>query len=103
MTTEEPQVRKPRRRRRRRRRGGGQAGGDGAASEAAEPKRAPAPPEWQWRTFPVLFAFALGVLVMGIAWPLPGIGVTFFFLGLGGVAFGLAHILTRTIIARRRR
>ncbi|MGB2694459.1 MAG: hypothetical protein WBD55_04630, partial [Dehalococcoidia bacterium] len=99
-TDEETQVRK-RRRRRRGRRGG--AGARREPAQAAETAEGPSSLGWEWRTFPVFFAFAAGLLLMGIAWPIPGIGATLFFAGIGGVAYGVAHILTRTIIARRRR
>ncbi len=102
MIVPEEQVRR-KRRRRRRRRGGGGGGGGGEPERAVEEKgRRAEVPDWQWRTFPVLFAFVLGMLVMAFAFSLPGIGVAFFFIAIGGVAFGLAHILTRQIIARRR-
>ena len=95
----EEQVR--RKRRRRRRRGGG--GGGGGESQPAEAEAPPALPDWQWRAFPVFFAFAVGMLVMGIVAPLPGISFAAFVISLAGVAFGLAHIVTRRFIARRRR
>ena len=64
----------------------------------------PQPPDWQWRTFPVFFALVLGLFVMGLAVPgLPALSMVLFFASLAGVAFGLAHIVTRTFIARRRR
>ncbi len=89
-----------RRRRRRRRRGGG--GGEVSPAQEEAPTRPP-PPDWQWRTFPVFFAFVLGLFVMGLAVADPILSVVLFFVSLAGVAFGLAHIVTRTIIARRRR
>ena len=58
-------------------------------------------PEWNWRTFPVFFAFVAGIVVMGIvANTLLGL---IFFGGLFGLAYGAAHILTRIWLARRRR
>ena len=95
-----------RRRRRRGRRGGRDAAprereAAGLASAGAKP--GPAPPSWQWRTFPVFFAFALGIVIMWLAFAAPGLSVVVFFVGLFGVAFGLAHIVTRAIVARRRR
>lgn len=57
-------------------------------------------PEWNWRTFPVFFAFALGIVIMGFAAPTPL--ALIFFGGLFGLAFGVAHILTRMWITRRR-
>ena len=58
--------------------------------------------QWNWRTFPVIFAFVAGVVIMGLATAEPRFFAVFFFAGLFGVAFGLAHIVTRVIIARRR-
>ncbi len=59
-------------------------------------------PEWNWRTFPVFFAFILGVVIMGIAIASPALGLVFFFGGLFGLAYGASHILTRLWVARRR-
>ena len=59
-------------------------------------------PEWNWRTFPVFFAFILGVVIMGIAIASPALGLVFFFGGLFGLAYGAAHILTRLWVGRRR-
>lgn len=51
---------------------------------------------WQWRSFPVFFAFVCGAFVMGL---LNGatnpVGLVFFYIILFGVAFGAAHIVTR--------
>lgn len=91
-----------RRRRRRRRRRGGAGGGEVSPTQAEAPTRPP-PPDWQWRTFPVFFAFVLGLFVMGLAVADPILSVVLFFASLAGVAYGLAHFVTRTIIARRRR
>ena len=44
-------------------------------------------PEWNWRTFPVFFAFILGVVIMGIAIASPALGLVFFFGGLLVLAF----------------
>ncbi len=66
-------------------------------SEARQPLA-----QWNWRTFPVIFAFVVGVVIMGLATAEPTLFAVFFFAGLFGVAFGLAHIVTRVIIARRR-
>lgn len=69
----------------------------------AQPKPAPRSfPEWNWRTFPVFFAFILGVVIMGIAIASPALGLVFFFGGLFGLAYGAAHILTRLWVGRRR-
>src|SRR3990172_8400351 len=69
-------------------------------------RQVPAPPSastgWQWRTFPVFFAFVCGVFIAGLA---AGIGNTpfsiLFLASLAGMGFGLAHILTRQIALRR--
>jgi hypothetical protein len=95
-----------RRRRRRRGRGGGAGSVVPAEREAearAQAKGAAPPPNWQWRTFPVLFAFVLGIVIMGLAVADPVMSAVLFFAALFGVAFGLAHIVTRAIVARRRR
>ena len=63
----------------------------------------PAMPEWNWKTFPVFFAFAVGVVIMGIVADAPPLGTWLFILGLLGVSFGVAHIATRAWIAKRRR
>ena len=66
----------------------------------------PAPrsfPEWNWRTFPVFFAFILGVVIMGLVaglYPDTLLGI-FFFGGLFGLAYGSAHILARFWAKRR--
>jgi predicted lipid-binding transport protein (Tim44 family) len=59
-------------------------------------------PEWQWRTIPVLFAFACGAFVMGLFATSP-LGVILFYLSLFGVAAGSAHIVTRAFVERRLR
>ena len=69
----------------------------------AQPKPSPRSfPEWNWRTFPVFFAFILGVVIMGIAIASPALGLVFFFGGLFGLAYGVAHILARLWVGRRR-
>lgn len=57
-------------------------------------------PEWNWRTFPVFFAFVTGIVIMGLVAPTP-LGLIFFG-GLFGLAYGLAHILTRMWVSRRK-
>ncbi len=93
-----------RRRRRRTRRG------DEGAKTTYQPRETPAPrpkaptrelPEWNWRTFPVFFAFIVGVVLMGLAIAVPVLGLIFFIGGLVGLAFGVAHILTRLWVTRR--
>jgi hypothetical protein len=69
--------------------------------EAPAPDQ-PAPPDWQWRTFPVLFAFAVGAFSLAlVALVIRGSFLTLFYVALFGVAFGLAHIVTRTVVRRR--
>jgi hypothetical protein len=94
MATTEGAGRK--RRRRRGRRGGGRGS---AAAPASQPDRAA--PEWQWRTFPVFFAFSIGLVVMGL-FVNTQIALAVFIAGLFGLAFGIAHIATRAITTRRR-
>ncbi len=97
-----------RRRRTRRRDSHGierQATGQDASERASYARRPEARHplvQWNWRTFPVLFAFVTGVVLMGLATVAEPFFFVFFFAGLFGVAFGLAHIVTRVIIARRR-
>ncbi|MCH8025289.1 MAG: hypothetical protein IH866_00715 [Chloroflexi bacterium] len=99
-----------RRRRRSRRRGSHaierQVAGQGAterASRARRPEARQPLAQWNWRTFPVLFAFVAGVVLMGFAAMVgPTLFAVVFFAGLFGVAFCLAHIVTRVIIAGRR-
>jgi cell division protein FtsW (lipid II flippase) len=100
-----PEERSGRKRRRSRRRRGGGGGAPEETGEATKTagRKAPSLPDWNWRTFPVFFAFALGVFLMGLLGALPDVGPALFFISLGGVAFGLAHILTRQVIARWRR
>lgn len=91
------------RRRRRRRRGRGESTGEsGPAAETKRPAQ-PAMPDWKFISFPVFFAFVLGIVVMGVVVTDPLMGVVFFIGGLGAVAFGVAHIITRRWIANRRR
>lgn len=108
----EDQKRKKRRRGRRRgsRRGAGAAEAAGRTDEAPAPAPTPTPTpaphlEWQWRTFPVFFAFVCGGLLILLIGPKPNTDLysVLFFVYLGAVAFGLAHMATRLFIARRRR
>lgn len=92
MVAEEDVERK--RRRRRRRRGGG-------SPQAAPPTRQGVLSQWEWRTFPVFFAFSVGMVVMGLL-VTTEIALVVFIAGLFGVAFGIAHIATRAIVAWRR-
>ena len=91
MVGEEPVAHK-RRRRRRRGRGGG-----------ATP---PAPPARElpgWLTYSVVLAFAIGIIVMGVAYNTP-LRFPVFVIGLLGLGFALSHLaITRLIASRRRR
>ena len=80
----------PKKRRRRR---------PGAAAQQAEGQPTLG---WEWRTFPVFFAFATGLFVMGLVMGTI-VGVILFYLALMGMAFGLAHIFTRWLAVRRAR
>ncbi len=90
---------------RRRRRRKGRAQKESPAYQQQAPKTPPKVqarllPEWNWRTFPVFFAFVAGIVIMGlVANTLLGL---IFFGGLFGLAYGVAHILTRMWVTRRR-
>ena len=106
----EQQNRRRRRRSRRRDRAGTERqpsppqGVDERASYARRPEARQTLAQWQWRTFPVIFAFATGAVLMGFAaMAEPTLFAVFFFAGLFAVAFGLAHIVTRVIVAGRRK
>lgn len=88
----------PRRRRRRRgRRGGGATRPrEAVARESATTHTEEEP--WQWRTFPVFFAFAVGALVMGLLiWIAPGAFYIFFISALFLSVFGVAHYFGRSL------
>ena len=94
---------RPRKRQRRRRRGRGGAGSEAAESSAPADQVQPAKRDWQWRTFPVFVAFAAGIVLMGLVAAGEFLGPVVFFAGVFGLAYGAAHVITRTLIARRRR
>jgi membrane associated rhomboid family serine protease len=59
---------------------------------------------WRWRSFPVFFAFVCGAFVMGLLNGVTNpVGAVFFYLALFGVAFGAAHMVTRSLAERRMR
>ena len=59
---------------------------------------------WQWRSFPVFFAFVCGAFLMGLLNGVTNpIGQVFFYASLFGVAFGAAHMATRWLAERRMR
>jgi hypothetical protein len=59
-------------------------------------------PDWKWFTFPVFVAFAAGIVFMGLVRNGQFLGPVVYTAGLVGLAFGLAHLLTRLWLARRR-
>ena len=83
---------------RRRRRRRGKRAGESRPPETATAKPAPAPEApWQWRTFPVGFAFALGALVMGmLTWIAPGAFYIFLVTAVLLSVFGVAHYFGRS-------
>jgi len=99
----EPQAVRRRRRGRRRREG---ARTETAASQP-EPKRetrAEEPAAWRWLTFPVYFAFVAGAFVILLVAPRPNTSLytVLFLVFLGATLYGIAHMATRWLIARRR-
>jgi hypothetical protein len=70
----------------------------GAEASADQPRGT-----WQWRTFPVAFAFALGALVFAVLAGVTGAFGLWFFVALFGVSFGVAHMITRSLRAYRDR
>lgn len=68
-----------------------------------EPLRQARPlPHWKWFTFPVFVAFTAGIVFMGLIRNGQFLGPVVYTAGLVGFAFGLAHLLTRLWLARRR-
>ena len=59
-------------------------------------------PQWQWRTFPVFAAFALGIVVMGL-FASTALALPVFFIGLFLLMLSIAHIVRLQIVANRRR
>ena len=65
------------------------------------PETGPSPPsEWRWWTFPVFFAFVVGVLV-GILVAFSPLVFIIFYASLFAVVFGAVHLITRRIVRRR--
>lgn len=62
---------------------------------------APPPSEWRWWTFPVFFAFAVGLL-LGILVAFSPLVFVIFYVSLFAVVFGAVHLITRRIVQRRR-
>ncbi len=50
----------------------------------------------------MFFAFAAGMLIMRLFVEVPGLSAALIILSLLGVGYGIAHILTRAVIERRR-
>lgn len=83
---------------RHRRRRRGKRAGESRALETptAKPAREPEAP-WEWRTFPVGFAFALGALLMGmLVWTAPGAFYIFLVTAVFLSVFGVAHFFGRS-------
>jgi uncharacterized MAPEG superfamily protein len=59
-------------------------------------------PQWQWRTFPVFAAFALGIVVMGL-FASSAFALAVFFIGLFCLMLSIAHAVRLQIVASRRR
>lgn len=82
-----------RRQKRRNRRGSGAS----VASVTAESTRTAEAP-WDWRTFPVFFAFATGALLMGaLVWIVPGAFYVFLVTALFLTIFGVMHFFGRSL------
>ena len=84
---------------RRRRRRRGRRVSEGGAHQAAPPRREAS---WQWSTFPVFFAFAIGALVMGLLVLIAP--AAFNVLLIGAVfltVFGVLHFFGRSLRAYR--
>lgn len=83
-------------RRKRRRRGRRAGSGPAEVETIAAPLRAVDEP-WQWRTFPVFFAFALGALLMGmLIWIAPSAFYIFLVTAVFLSVFGVAHLFGRS-------
>lgn len=58
--------------------------------------------KWNWISFPVFFAFTLGMFVAALLFALGYAGwFAAFAIGLFGLSFGAAHMITRPIARRR--
>ena len=85
---------------RRRRRRRGRRVSEGGAHQAAPPLRREA--SWQWSTFPVFFAFAIGALVMGLLVLMAPAAFTVFLISAVFLTvFGIAHFFSRSLRAYR--
>ena len=85
-------------RRRRRRRGRRSGKRRPRETTVVQPRQAP----WQWGTFPVLFAFAIGALVMGVLVLIAPGAFTVFLVGAVFLCvFGVAHFFGRSLRAYR--
>jgi hypothetical protein len=61
-------------------------------------------PQWRWRTFPVFFAFVIGLLVASMINGAPNneFAAIVQILALLGVGYGLAHLFVTNIIVAGR-
>ncbi|MEX0750185.1 MAG: hypothetical protein WD359_05190 [Dehalococcoidia bacterium] len=61
-------------------------------------------PDWRWRTFPVFFAFFVGMLVMAVLNGAPDnqLAAIAQFVVLAALSYGLARIVVRKLLMERR-
>jgi len=67
------------------------------------PETSPSPPQssdWRWWTFPVFFAFVVGLL-LGILVAFSPLAFIIFYVSLFAVVFGAVHLITRRIVRWR--
>lgn len=76
----------------------------GAATPAGQRTATPALSDWKWRTFPVLFAFAAGMLLMALLNGTPNNTVAAIaqIVALAAVGYGASRIFVRKVIWERR-
>jgi len=75
-----------------------------AATHSEETGPSRSLPTWKWRTFPVLFAFAAGALLMAVINGEPNntAAAAAQIIALLGVSYGAARIFVRNVIWKRR-
>jgi hypothetical protein len=72
----------------------------------AVPSRRGLLPQWRWRTFPVFFAFAAGLLMASLvnAPPQNGLAAVIQWASIFAFGYGLAHlVVTNVVVAGRMR